>query len=446
MADIMKEITLEEWKQMLKLVNTYSAPGPLGIGYTIIKKFSDISNSILFKLVNLSLSLGVVPEQWKRSLIHLIPKPQKFDYILTNTRPIALLDNIRKCVTKLLTNRLSIILTSNKILRGLNFCGLKGEDIAVPLRIMNDIIKDARENGRELWVVTQDMMKAYDSVSLESLQLALRRLDAPKMFIKWIIDLFKNRQMNVLTAFGPSPTLIGGDGIDQGDAISLILWRIFYDPLLIAIQQACNNQQGYEMVVNWPTDILERSSWQQFRLRIPVITYMDDTSYLDSLGEKIQTSINIATQFYNFHDVDINGQKSELIVINPKLPRDELYITIGRNNSRVQAISKEIRYLGCYFSSANSRKKSFIRLKDIIEKFLDPIRRKRITVEHITYLINHVLILRLLYVSQLITLSENEWIHLFAPVIKLVKQICGLPRCYLTLALYHRYILGINNP
>jgi hypothetical protein len=147
----MKEITLEEWKQMLKLVNTYSAPGPSGIGYTIIKKFSDVSNSILLKLVNLFLSLGVVPEQWKRSLIHPIPKPQKFDYILTNTRPIALLDNIRKCVTKLLTNRLSIILTSNKILHGLNFCDLKEKDTAVPLRIMNDIIEDTRKNRRELW-------------------------------------------------------------------------------------------------------------------------------------------------------------------------------------------------------------------------------------------------------------------------------------------------------
>ncbi|PKY62648.1 hypothetical protein RhiirA4_489502 [Rhizophagus irregularis] len=44
------------------------------------------------------------------------------------------------------------------------------------------------------------------------------------------------------------------------------------------------------------------------------------------------------------------------------------------------------------------------------------------------------------------TLSENEWNLLFTPVIKLVKQICGLPRSYPTSAIYHRYILGINNP
>ncbi|PKC55690.1 RnaseH-domain-containing protein, partial [Rhizophagus irregularis] len=177
-----------------------------------------------------------------------------------------------------------------------------------------------------------------------------------------------------------------------------------------------------------------------------VIAYMDDTSYLDSSGDKIQESINIATQFYNFHDVDINGKKSELIVINPKLPREDLYIIIGHDKSKVQATDKEIRYLGCYFSSSNSRKRSIKRIKDIIEKFLNSIRRKCITVGHIAYLINHVLIPRVIYVAQLMTLSENEWNLLFTPVIKLVKQICGLPRSYPTSALYHRYILGINNP
>lgn len=46
---------------------------------------------------------------------------------------------------------------------------------------------------------------------------------------------------------------------------------------------------------------------------------MDDTSYLDNSGDKIQTSINITIQFYQFHDIDINGKKSELMVINLKL-------------------------------------------------------------------------------------------------------------------------------
>ncbi|PKY61785.1 hypothetical protein RhiirA4_487262 [Rhizophagus irregularis] len=35
---------------------------------------------------------------------------------------------------------------------------------------------------------------------------------------------------------------------------------------------------------------------------------MDDTNYLDSSGDKIQASINITTQFYHYHDVNINGK------------------------------------------------------------------------------------------------------------------------------------------
>uniref|UniRef100_U9TGX9 Reverse transcriptase domain-containing protein n=1 Tax=Rhizophagus irregularis (strain DAOM 181602 / DAOM 197198 / MUCL 43194) TaxID=747089 RepID=U9TGX9_RHIID len=213
-------------------------------------------------------------EEWQQTL------EQKFDYILANMRSIALLNNIRKSVTKLLTNRLSTILIYNKVLRELNFCGLKEKDTAILLRLMNDIIKDARENGKELWMVTQDMMK--------------------------ITGLFKDRQMSVITAFDPSSTFIVGD----------------------VIQQACNQQQGYKMVNTWPLDIQDRSIWQQYRLRVPVIAYMDDTSYLDSSGDKIQASINIATQFYHFHDVNINGKKSELMTISGEnIPIREIFIT-----------------------------------------------------------------------------------------------------------------------
>ncbi|CAB5394693.1 unnamed protein product [Rhizophagus irregularis] len=62
MANLMDEITLEEWQRTLELVNTNSAPGPSGIRYDIIKHISDKSSSIILKVINLSLKLGVVPE------------------------------------------------------------------------------------------------------------------------------------------------------------------------------------------------------------------------------------------------------------------------------------------------------------------------------------------------------------------------------------------------
>jgi len=117
--------------------------------------------------------LYMVPTAWKSSNIAPIPKPQSFNYNMENTRPIALLDTIRKATTKIFTNRLSSLLSRHHILKGYNFCGLKNEDTSIPLYTLNNIIEDARETGKELWLTTQDMWKAYDSISLEGLKLAM---------------------------------------------------------------------------------------------------------------------------------------------------------------------------------------------------------------------------------------------------------------------------------
>ena len=58
--------------------------------------------------------------------------------------------------------------------------------------IINAIIKDIKDNKKELWLVLQDMKKAFDSVLLVSLDLALKRLKLPKTAITFILNLYRN--------------------------------------------------------------------------------------------------------------------------------------------------------------------------------------------------------------------------------------------------------------
>jgi hypothetical protein len=116
-------------------------------------------------------------------MIYPIPKPDAFDFKMNNIGPIALLDTFRKCTTKLFTNRLSRLLKQNTVLSPLNFCGLKEEETSEPIMIVNDVIEDAKEKGKEIWLVSQDIRKAYDSTSIESLELALKRIALPNTFI-----------------------------------------------------------------------------------------------------------------------------------------------------------------------------------------------------------------------------------------------------------------------
>src|SRR5688572_17731164 len=93
------------------------------------------------------------------------------------------------------------------------------------------------------------MAKAFDSVHLNSLDLSLKRIGMPHLARSFIINLFKNRKLSVITTFGNSPVFEAGDGIDQGEAISSLLWRIFYDPLLAYIQHRTDQGFTHELTI-----------------------------------------------------------------------------------------------------------------------------------------------------------------------------------------------------
>ena len=80
------------------------------------------------------------------------------------------------------------------------------------------------------------MAKAFDSVNLTSLKKAMDRIKIPQLISNLFINIFDQRQIKVIMAVGTSEGFIGRDGIDQGEVISPLLWRIFYDPLLCKIQ------------------------------------------------------------------------------------------------------------------------------------------------------------------------------------------------------------------
>src|SRR6266542_4101576 len=107
----------------------------------------------------------------------------------------------------MVTKRLSYILSTNNILKGHNFFGLKEESTVTPLNVLNNVMEDAKEYRKELWILTQDMAKAYDSVSMEGLRMSLNRIGIPKTFVEWVINLFEGHSMQVITAFGLSPRL-----------------------------------------------------------------------------------------------------------------------------------------------------------------------------------------------------------------------------------------------
>ena len=130
-----------------------------------------------------------------------IVKLQQWEARLKNTRPITLLKTLWKCLVKILTNRLSTILYKYQVLKGGNYAGLPGGLYQLPIFTLDSILNDASINKKELWILSQDISKAFDSVSLDMLDLALARLKLPSLFIKFVCNLFSNRTNQVITHY-----------------------------------------------------------------------------------------------------------------------------------------------------------------------------------------------------------------------------------------------------
>ena len=64
-----------------------------------------------------------------------------------------------------------------------NFATLPGKSTIEPIHILNNIMEDAWENNKELWILLQDMSKAYNCVNRKHLWMAIRHIKLLEKFI-----------------------------------------------------------------------------------------------------------------------------------------------------------------------------------------------------------------------------------------------------------------------
>ncbi|GBB95183.1 hypothetical protein RclHR1_24910004 [Rhizophagus clarus] len=415
---------LEEWLSTISSMPNGKAPGPSMITYEMLKHLGPAANALLLILIRKCFASADIPDLWRQAMFFPIPKPHEWHCQLQNTHPITLLEVIRKSFVKLFYNRLSSILAAHNVLTGGNFAGLPGGTCCNPIITLKSIIHDANCTKSPLWILSQDISKAFDSVHLTMLKFALERIRLPASAVKLILSLFMNRSNRVFTAHGDTPSYQVYIGIDQGEVISPLLWVIYIDPLLSVLKK-----EMMDPYVLRPLSLLLTPLDDNSNLVINNLVFMDDSTLISSSKSGLEHMLSITEEFYALNNTSANHYK--YVLISNSLP-----LTTTSNISP---------FLGVWFNIKGSRDFVKKQIASECNSFAATPRLAKLSAKQVVYLYNTVLIPKLEYRMQVTHLSDRDCYAATRLVHSLVKQKANFSHALPNPILYLSQALGLVN-
>lgn len=119
--------------------------------------------NVLYKIISEAFELGIVPEQWQKSIVSPIPKAGDNRDPL-NYRGISLISIPCKIYCDVLNRRLSALLEKNDLLCEEQNGFRKNRSCLDHLYTLNTIISNRKGKGKSTFVCYVDIRKAFDNL------------------------------------------------------------------------------------------------------------------------------------------------------------------------------------------------------------------------------------------------------------------------------------------
>ena len=215
-------ITDEELRLAL-LQGRATAPGDDGITYSTLRLIAQVPGNPLLTLYNLSLSEGALPEEWTRSTILPIPKPDSSDI-----RPISLTSCLCKVLERILLARLRNLVQDQLSPHLYGF---------LPGRSTHHCLAELLSHLTSTSCVAfLDLKAAFDVANREVILDELVHLGVTGRLFCWIENYLSHRYSRVLYCGAVSDYLPFNLGTPQGGVLSPFLFNILMNKLLRSLE------------------------------------------------------------------------------------------------------------------------------------------------------------------------------------------------------------------
>ena len=321
-----------------------------------------------------------------------------------------------------------------------NLSVLKGRSTDDVIHSINAIMEHARSDGNEVWLVLQDMKRAFDSVDPKALSMSMRRLKIPEKYIQLHEYINSNRENCIITEHGITDFYKPLAGVPQGGVECPLHWLIFYDALLSRIT---NKYPGFEMSSKTLHPL--ESEQVASEVALSAIAYVEDTTWVAKNKAEMDGICLTAHTWFKMMGIQVNPSKTKLIVINETPDTKEMPFTFGGATIQRCHPSKGERLLGVYLSADGLHKTQKEVITLYINESVSILTSAAITDQQMVYIANSVLTPAIAYKCKLLPLTEAEIQSINSKILTLVKHKANLASSTANCVMNHHNMYNVKD-
>ena len=223
---------MEELENCIKHLPSHKAPGWDGIQYEVYKKIFYIIKIDYLNVQNCISERERLTAGMRRSVTRLPPKISDGIPTLLQLRPISMQISDYGIRNKMFAARLSPLMPS--LIRSGQLCSHEEKNILFGITNIISSIEYVNKNNLQAAIASYDLDHAFDRAYIPYIVKVFQQMNFGEKFIKMMIDSHKD----ITTQFilnGLTEAISLTFSFRQGDPISMILYLIYIEPLLVKL-------------------------------------------------------------------------------------------------------------------------------------------------------------------------------------------------------------------
>ncbi|KAF5789658.1 putative RNA-directed DNA polymerase [Helianthus annuus] len=289
---------VEEIKRAVWDCHGDRAPGPDGLNFSFIKRCWDGFQQDFVNLFNEFYQKASINNACTSSFLALIPKCNDPSG-LTDFRPISLIGCINKVISKVLVNRLKVVI--HKLISEEQTAFLSNRSILDGPIILNEVVSWMKKAKKRGMIFKVDIEKAYDTLNWAFLRSIMCQMGFPNKWVDWVMATVTTAKASVLVNGSPTQEFVCHRGLRQGDPLSPFLFVIAMEALSRVVKKAVSLGlfHGIQCTSHGPS--------------LSHFLYADDAVFLGEWSEVNARNINrVMRCFYLASGLKVNLGKSSL--------------------------------------------------------------------------------------------------------------------------------------